>query len=150
VGAVEGVGDAEEGGDAAEALAVGVAEAGEGFVFEGGEFFAVVAGGLGDDFDFVGFQGAPRVAADDFGGVFVVAFAAGGDGPAGVMEEGGALEQGAVHGFKEMDRGEQVEEPEGEAGDLEGVGGVNFPCLHEGAGFADGGSGEVKIHGGCG
>jgi hypothetical protein len=150
VGAVERIGHAEQGRKAADPAALTVAEAGVGFVPHGGQTAPVVTGDLGNEIDFLFVQMAPSVFADEFGGMLVVGLARGRSGPANVVKQGGAEEKHAVAGLEGVDAFEQIEKTSGEAADLGDVAGFRLQFLHQAAGFADGGIGQVKFHGGCG
>ena len=91
VGAVQAVGDAEDGGEARDGGSGRAREVGEFAVGRTGEGFAVVAGDGGDNGEFfVGETGEAGVA-DESPGVLVVLFIL--DEDADVMEFGGEAEE---------------------------------------------------------
>lgn len=145
VAAVAGIGDAEDGGEFADFVAVGRGEGLEFAVLEGWQGLAVVAGDEGEAGDVGCGKVGPGLFADEAGGVFVVIGAVLADGPAQVVEPAGAFEKDAVVGAETVEGGELVEEPDGEGGNVAGVFGLGFEPVHDGTEFGKGGG---VVHGG--
>lgn len=121
VGAVEGIGEAEEGGEMADPVLVGGGKSFEVGMFVGGQGFAVIAGDLGDAFHLEGGEVGPVLLTDDAGGMFVMSGAAVAGGPTDIMEEGGAFEEGAVVEGELVEGLQLVEEADGNFGDMDGM-----------------------------
>lgn len=118
-GAVEGVGDAEDGGEEEEDALAFLGEGEELGVAGGGHGLAVVAAEEGDFEALVGGEAGEIGVGDDVVGVLVVAHAV--DGVAGVAKVGGGFEKAALFGGEAVPGLEGGEELAGEEGDLAGV-----------------------------
>ena len=116
VGAFEGVGDAEEGGELADADAVVGGEGGVARVIEHRPGVAVVAGDERDDGDVEPVEPEDLGVEDEVFRVFVVG--AGADVGADLVEDGGHLEQQRVVLRELVEVGEFVEEPGAQAADV--------------------------------
>jgi hypothetical protein len=148
VGAVEGVGETEDGGEGGDAVLECGDEALKFVVGGFGRAFAVVTGDEGGDVDFGSIEVLPGVFTDHVGGEFVVVFAAGGLGPADVVEESGTFEEFPAAGrFIDL-AAELVVDGEGEAGDVADVVRFDLEARDEGAGFGlEGGQAHERLPG---
>lgn len=141
VAAVEGVGEAQEGGEMADDVASGAGEGLEIDMLGTGQGLAVVACDHGHEVDLRGGEMPPGLAADEAGGVLVMRGAAAADRPADVMEQGGAVEEEAFLRAEAVEVGELVEESEGEAGDVGAMLRFRFEPVHGLLQFLAGGVG---------
>lgn len=121
MGAVEGIGEAQEGSEVADPELIGGGEGFELGMFGGRQSFAVVTGDLGDRFHLGRGEVRPVLLTDNAGGMLVMGGTTVAGGPADIVEEGGAFQEGTVVEVELVDGLQLVEETDGDPGDMESM-----------------------------
>ena len=116
---VEAVGDAEDAGELPDEGAAGGFEGDEVGVVFLGEAFAMVAGDVGDDVEFIGGEAFEIAVLDEVARMLVMAAVA--DVPTDIVEHGGMFEEFALGGAEVGVGGEIIEDSEGELGNFKGM-----------------------------